>query len=103
MRCRGVYHGQDTSSIQPDQFDVVDGGRRSKRPRMAADVNHPLASAIMPLQCFRPDGKTIPMHHCDIVFMTYESLRKELGYQQKCAQLPSQGLLRWTSFGQNSM
>ena len=69
-----------------DDTVLAEGGRRSKRPRAAADVNNPLAGpAVRPLQCFTPDGKTALLHRCDVVFMTYESLRKELGYQHKCA------------------
>ena len=86
MLCRGVYHGQDTSAgVQYDTGDVMtQGGRRSKRPRTTTDASNPLASPITPLHCWQPDGSTAPLHHCDIVFMTYEALRKELSFQSRC-------------------
>ena len=61
------------------------GGRRSKRPRTTTDASNPLAAPITPLHCSQPDGSTVLLHHCDIVFMTYESLRKELSFQSRRA------------------
>ena len=86
--CRGVYHGQDMSAMDLDEPEILEGTRRSKRPRTTAAAGNPLISAIKGLQCFQPSGSTISLHHCDIVFMTYESLRRELGYQQKCVPVP---------------
>ena len=81
-----MYHGQDTSAgVQYDTGDVMtQGGRRSKRPRTTTDASNPLASPITPLHCSQPGGSTAPLHHCDIVFMTYEALRKELSFQSRC-------------------
>ena len=86
--CRGVYHGQDMSAMDLDEPEILEGTRRSKRPRTTAAAGNPLVTAIKGLQCFQPSGSIIPLHHCDIVFMTYESLRRELGYQQKCVPAP---------------
>ena len=85
--CRGVYHGQDTSAgIQYENGDFMTaGGRRSKRPRTTTDASNPLAAPVTPLHCSQPDGSTALLHHCDIVFMTYESLRKELSFQNRRA------------------
>ena len=86
--CRGVYHGQDVAAMELDEPGILEGTRRSKRPRTTGAATNPLVSSIKGLQCFQPSGSTIPLHHCDIVFMTYESLRRELGYQQKCVPVP---------------
>lgn len=73
-----------------EEPETLEGTRRSKRPRAhVSEDNNPLVASITPLQCLMANGGTRPLHHCDIVFMTYESLRKELGYQQKCAHIPS--------------
>ncbi len=76
------------SAMDLDEPEILEGTRRSKRPRTTAAAGNPLISAIKGLQCFQPSGSTISLHHCDIVFMTYESLRRELGYQQKCVPVP---------------
>ena len=85
---RGVYHGQDANpGVQYDNGDVMaQGGRRSKRPRTTTDASNPLVNPITPLQCSQPGGRTAPLHHCDIVFMTYEALRKELSFQTRRAR-----------------
>ena len=84
---RGVYHGQDanTSVEQDDSDAMARGGRRSRRPRAVVDTSDPLASPITPLHCSAPGGRSVLLHHCDIVFMTYESLRKELAFQNRRA------------------
>ena len=97
--CRGVYHGQDMSVMELGEPEVLEGTRRSKRPRTTAAANSPLITAIKGLQCFQANGNTIPLHHCDVVFMTYESLRRELGYQQKCAPVTFCGKAVQVPFG----
>ncbi len=40
---------------------------------------------VTELHCQGAAGQPVPLHKCDIAFMSYENLRKELGYAEKCA------------------
>ena len=62
--------------------------RVSGRPRTKMNPgSNTWTHMVTQLFCQGPDGQPLPLHTCDVAFMSYENLRKELGYAGKCAPL----------------
>ncbi len=59
---------------------------RAKRLRTKMDPSgNKWTVMVTKLFCKGATGERVPLHECDIAFMSYENLRKELGYAEKCA------------------
>ncbi len=89
---RGVYQGQDMSLAMGSRLESAGGGgggaegRVSGRPRTKINpASGTWTVMVSQLLCQGPDGRPVPLHECDIAFMSYENLRKELGYADRCA------------------
>ena len=81
---RCVYTGEavtDRATPAPAAASVVaERTRRSQRkPKAPAGSQKPRA----PLMCRDEDGSLVAMHSCDLCFITYEQLRKELGHDTR--------------------
>lgn len=62
--------------------------RISGRPRTKMNpASNTWTLMVTELFCAGPEGQPLPLHQCDVAFMSYENLRKELGYADKCAPL----------------
>ena len=77
--CRCVYTGEQGAPVDTAEEERGSGRtRRSQRkPRGASGKDKPR----LPLLCRAADGSQVAMHTCDLAFITYEQLRKELGQQ----------------------
>ncbi|KAK9831775.1 hypothetical protein WJX74_008901 [Apatococcus lobatus] len=77
-----VYTGESIINQAADASDGADGvagrTRRSQRkPKALPGSQKPRP----PLMCQAEDGTLVAMHTCDLCFITYEQLRKELGHE----------------------
>ncbi|KAK9861722.1 hypothetical protein WJX84_002580 [Apatococcus fuscideae] len=74
-----VYTGEQGAPVDTAEEERGSGRtRRSQRkPRGASGKDKPR----LPLLCRAADGSQVAMHTCDLAFITYEQLRKELGQQ----------------------
>ncbi|KAK9915395.1 hypothetical protein WJX75_008587 [Coccomyxa subellipsoidea] len=82
----GVYQGQEASLSMRRQESHSSGldARVSGRPRTKMNPgSNTWTHMVTQLFCQGPDGQPLPLHTCDVAFMSYENLRKELGYAGK--------------------
>lgn len=99
--CRCVYTGEvglrlGEAGSQPAAQSqrsarIVEPAGGTRRSQRKAQGPAGIVAPRRPLLCRAADGTIVPMHTCDIAFITYELLRKELGLgaNERCPTTPS--------------
>lgn len=101
---RGVYQGQEMSLAMGSRLESGGGSgggggggaeaRILGRPRTKMNAASGTWTVLVSqLLCQGPHGRPVPLHECDVAFMSYENLRKELGYADRRALAYSCSLL----------